>query len=292
MYKNVALASTSLDQNNLLSTAFTSVVGLTAATFVGYTAFLYEPDKSVLSGCREVGLFMALGGVIAAQTVAIKKLEAVPFFAAFVMTNALIQLTELPLYDTIKNATPYQEHAASVGMMTAVGMGSLKISSQIVGKRMAAGDSRSEHSHQPFLTWGICAVAFGLGIVEAGRDYATTNQSLHNGSLTAALSMGMFGGSVFQTLGIKLLRQSHYPYAAVVSQCVSTSVGFALNIQLTKGAALFDTEKLDLYYRAAFVASLNIAGCMVGRDLASFAFPESREKTAAPTEKTPLLSEV
>ncbi len=298
MYKNLAVPALYLDEKNISSTVFRSVVGFTAAAFVGYASFLYDSDKTVLAGCRDLGLFLCLGGVIAAQTVAIKKCEALPFFVAFVATNTLIQLAELPLYDTIKNATPYQEHASSVGMMTAVGMGSLKISSQIVGKTMVSDESRSEHRHQPFLTWGICAVAVGMGFAEAGREYVSSNQSLKNTALFSALSVGMFTGSVLQTLGIKMLSPSHYPYAAATSQLVSASLGFALNAQLTKGASFFDSEKRDLFYRAALVASLNIAGCMVGRDVADTFLTESESlKKKNPNkyelmETTPLLSEV
>lgn len=298
MYKRLAVPPLCLDVYRLTKTApgavaLSSVVGITALTFLSYNSFFYDSEKSALAGFRDLVLMMAVGGIGGFQTLAIKQLDTFPFFGALVTLNILGQLAELSLYDTIKSATLYKNHPILVALMTAFGMGALKVSGQIIGKTIASDANLTQHLRQRLLTWGVCAVTVGLVVSEGIRENISSDKYLENTGVLTVFSLGLFAISGSQSIGTKTLSTANYPYFAASRQVLSALVGFELNLQLTKATPFFDSGVADLFYRASIVASLKISGYMAGRDHALNAANENSQEPGTrttPTETTPLLS--
>jgi len=319
MYKRIAVSPLCLNVDRLVKTeplavVFLSAVALTALTFLCYNSFFYDSDKSAFADFRDLGLMVGVGGLAGFQVVAIKQLDAFPFFGALVGVSLLGQLIELSLYDTIEGASLYDEHPTGVDIMASVGIGSLVVCGQVLGKAVASDSNNAAHSRKEFLTWGACLAAVGMGVVEAVRESVYTDESLKNPVRFSGFSMGLLAMSGVQSLGVKIVNKTSYPYFSFGCQVLSASLSFGLNLQLTKGDSLFEDERADLVYRATLGTSLKIAGCMLGLDYratliallktARFmvgldqAVTEGNEAEfisgvcMVPTEGTPLLSRV
>ncbi len=207
-----------------------------------------------------------------------------------VQINEQNPITLVHIYDDVKSQSTYIQHPISIAIITAVGLGALKVSGQIIGKSLGSNGILSDHRSGPSaIVLGTCAVATMLYLAEALREGFTNSTHLkHVAGLSLCLTT-IFALSVAQSVSVKKTSNATFPYWAAGRQSVSLFTSFELNNLLTSGDSFFTSSTADLLYRTEVIASAKISGYMVGNEAVSQHCSGSPSESD-PGENTPLLA--
>lgn len=278
MYKVVSISSyesfSSLNheerrEGETLPFVFIGCLMIAAMSFVAYESFFANKSATKEDQITTLALFIIVGALEVAQAAAIKKTEDFTFFVALVSKNIIGQAVELLLYDKIRESDMYETYPWTSAVITAAGLGALKVLGQIGGKVWIEDpEIPLIHRGPSSLTCGVAALATSLYLAEATREGKSFQDPVENVLDLSALLSVLWAASAIQSVSVISASPESFTYFASGRQVVSIFTAFELSERLAKGDGFFDSSTLNLLFRSALMGMTKVSGYMTGKDYA------------------------